>query len=354
MTFNLRSEMGRILWNRGITLQDDALEEYDQPETLAAIEKVLMAQGHDVKRLGNGWGESLLTELGKWGGQLDLVFNIAEGYGGRSREAQVPAVLEMLSIPFVGSDAMALAVSLDKQATKSLVRAAGVTIPKGFLVRKPATVSELFLLRRNIGLEYPLIVKPAYEGSSKGIRQSSLINTTDEDLRAKVDEVIHDYNQPALVEEFIWGREVTVGIVGDPPEVLGIMEIAHKSRDPYAIYSLEVKRNWKEEVVYTCPPSRLDSLVEDQLRSQALAAFEALGCRDFARVDFRLRGTNSQPVFLEINPLPGLNPASDLPLMAEAQKISYDTLIGRIIAGAIRRNEPSVHERIRLATNAAR
>jgi D-alanine-D-alanine ligase len=335
IAFTDKVTMKQTLTSRGLGVEDDVLEEYDRLETIESIEKALQALGHQTCRL--WWGESMLEELKARKRWLHLVFNISEGYGGRSREAQVPAVLEMLGIPFVGSDAMALAVSLDKHATKSMAKTAGVTIARGGLLRPTGTLltaSSIFGFRRQQSLDYPMIIKPAYEGSSKGIRQNSLANIDDADLATKANMLFSQYHQPALIEEFVWGREVTVGVVGDPLRVLGIMEIRHRSGDPFAIYSLEAKRNWKEQIEYECnpdlPPGVLKALID-----QSLAASEALGCRDVARVDFRLRGTNMDPVFLEINPLPGLHAESDLPLLANGVKVSYQELIQHIIEGAL-------------------
>ena len=337
ITVTSKEMMRKELLGRGLAVDDDVLEEYDKLETIDAIEEAFQELGHETWRL--WWGETLIQELSHKKHWLDLVFNISEGFGGRSREAQVPALLEMLGIPFVGSDAMAMAVSLDKHAAKALVRTTGVSVAKGFLVRSEndCTDSTLAQMRLAHGLTYPLIVKPAYEGSSKGIRQDSLANTNDRDLADKVRSVLFKYAQPVLVEEFIWGREVTVAVVGDPPHVLGVMEIRLRSNDPFAIYSLESKRNWKEDVKYLCQPDLPEGILK-KLHTEAISAFEALGCKDMARVDFRLRGTNLEPVFLEINPLPGLNSdSSDLCLMAAGLGISYRDLLKAITGGAVAR-----------------
>jgi D-alanine-D-alanine ligase len=323
------------LRERGLAITDDALEEYDAQETIDAIAAAIRSHGHDVDLL--GWGRRMLGALDAH--RPHLVFNIAEGVGGRAREAQVPATLEMLGIPFVGSDALALAVSLDKQAAKDLVRAANVAVPKGYLA---VNLDHVFKERHFRGLDYPLIVKPNHEGSSKGIFTDSVV-WDDASLQARAKKILDLYHQPALVEEYIWGREVTVGIVGDPPRILGVMEVLASSRKDkdevaWTIYSLEAKRDWKNSVNFSCPAD-LDARTSDRVRESALAAFRALGCRDVSRVDFRLR-TDGTPVFLEINPLPGLSAppeSSDLVLISTAMGISYNDLIGEILGGAIRR-----------------
>ena len=333
LSYTLKHEMEEELVSRGIKVTDEDLEEYDSIDTIRRLKGAIKHAGHEVIEL--GWGSSLLDQV--MAATPDLVFNIAEGYGGRSREAQVPAALEMLGIPYVGSDPMALAVSLDKQASKDLVRANGVIVPKGLLIREREMNSTTALIR-NKGLAFPLIVKPAYEGSSKGIRMDSVV---DDDIRltAKVAEVIARFKQPALVEEYIWGREITVGIVGDPPRVLATMEVVpkDKSKPAWTVYSLEVKRSWKEVADYIVNPP-MDPQIRIQLEQAALTAFEALGCKDMARIDFRLRGTTQQPVFLEINTLPGLSETDgDLPMLAAGVGLSYDGLIGQILDGAISR-----------------
>lgn len=332
LTYNTKTDMGAELRERGLNVADDALEEYDAPETIAAISAALQALGHDVSLL--GWGRKMLATLATVPQRPDLVFNIAEGLGGRSREAQVPAVLEMLGVPFVGSDAMALAVSLDKQATKELVQASGLTVPRGFLATDPFTVYAECCARK---LDFPLIVKPNAEGSSKGILKDSVVRS-ESALSDRVRRITETYQQPALIEEYIWGREVTVGIVGDPPRILGVMEVLAAVDDVWTVYSLEAKRDWKKSVNYSCP-AELPPDIEEAVHAAALGAFQALGCRDVSRVDFRIR--EGVPVFLEINPLPGLSAppeSSDLVLIAEAVGLSYEALIGEILGGAIRRS----------------
>lgn len=330
LTCNSKSEMEKELRRRGLTVTDDSLEEYDSAETIQAILDALSNNGHLVREF--GWGTQLVANLNAY--TPDLVFNIAEGYGGRSREAQVPALLEMLGIPFVGSDALALAVSLDKQATKDMVSSARVPVAKGLLVRSQG---DLALLRyMPCDVHFPVVVKPNQEGSSRGVTEAALVKDPNA-LLERVCTIAQEYKQPALIEEFVEGTEVTVGIVGDPPRVLGIMEIAPADPDkPFPLYSLEVKRDFRTRVRYTCP-APFEASVLTQISDYALDAFKVMGCRDMARVDFRL-GSNG-PVFLEINPLPGLNPeTSDLCIMAKALDIPYAQLLSIVMSGAMARN----------------
>jgi D-alanine-D-alanine ligase len=320
-------------------LPDDFQEEFDSPATVEGIAQVLRELGHQVEKLGDGREliERLLAD------PPDFVFNFAEGQGiSRSREARVPAVLEMLGIPYTGSDPLTLAVTLDKDCAKRLVASAGVAVPGGLLVQpgreggwRTGADGTVSLRELQARVSYPAIVKPAWEGSSKGIRQKCLVETP-EDLLPALDSVARDHRQPVLVEEFIEGDELTVGVVGnDPPQVIGIMRVLPKSRTNRFIYSLEVKRDYERRVRYECP-AQLSAADTEAVRKATLAAYHILGCRDVARVDFRLRA--GVPYFLEVNPLPGLNTVtSDLVILARQSGWTYPQLIGAILRSAIER-----------------
>src|SRR5262245_29249679 len=196
-------------------LPDDWQEEFDSPETVAAIATAIRAHGHDVVELGDGrpFVERLLAD------PPDLVFNIAEGRGvSRSREARVPAVCEMLGVPYTGSDPLTLAAALDKDVARRLVESVRVKVPIGATFRPGDDLNE-FTCRSY--LKYgPMIVKPAWEGSSKGIRGKCVVETPEEAVAA-ITALHHDHRQPALVEEYVAGDELTVGVVGnDPSRVL--------------------------------------------------------------------------------------------------------------------------------------
>ncbi|MCX8126898.1 MAG: D-alanine--D-alanine ligase, partial [Dehalococcoidia bacterium] len=308
---------------------EDALEEYDSPETVEAIASVFRNQGHLVIKLGGGRNflEAVLKE------KVDFVFNIAEGNGNyRSREAQVPSVLEMLDIPYSGADPQCLAICLDKPLTKRLVALAGVETPRWMVFDKVEDVD----YESMGGLNFPVFVKPSWEGSSKGVRKSSKIDDFDR-LVEVVSYLIRAYRQPVMVEEFVLGEEVTVGVLGNyPPRIVGIMHIVPKQPDPYFVYSLEVKRDWERLVRYECP-ARFPSAVMKRIEESALRAYRTLGCRDFGRLDFRVT-PDGVPYFLEINPLPGLNPHSgDLPIMAGLMGLSYESLITAVFDAALGR-----------------
>jgi D-alanine-D-alanine ligase len=310
---------------------DDELEEYDSPETVAAIAAELEKSGHETVHLGGG--RNFLENVLKT--TVDLVFNIAEGRGRyRSREAQIPGVLEMLGIPYVGSDPLTLSVCLDKPSAKKMAESGGVNTPRYQVVE---TLDDLSGFMRS-PVRFPVVVKPAFEGSSMGIRQHSRVDKPDE-LFETVESVLQMYRQPALVEEFVAGIEITVGVVGNQsPQIVGVMEIVPQGGpDANFMYTLEVKRNWKQTVQYRCPPQLPESCIR-QIEASALTMFKVLGCRDMARIDFRVDGDN-QPYFIEANPLPGLSPLySDLPIIGSLSGWDYPRLIKTILNSAMDRH----------------
>jgi D-alanine-D-alanine ligase len=310
---------------------DDALEEYDSRETVDVIAAALSAAGHSVVMLGGGeeFLENILRE------KVEFVFNIAEGRGNsRSRESQVPAVLEMLGIPYTGSDAHCLTVCLDKPWAKKLVAPEGVATPNWRLINDEAELPKLSWE------QFPSIVKPAYEGSSKGIRLSSVVDNM-EQLRQEASRLLNDYRQPVMIEEFISGDEVTVGVIGNaPPKVIAMMRILPRKREERFVYSLEVKRDYLNLVDYECPP-RLSGKVVSAIAAASLKIFNCLGCRDFARIDFRV-GADGTPYFLEINPLPGLGTYSDLVIMARKLGWTHQGLIQAVLEAALKRCSPCV------------
>ena len=308
---------------------DDYQEEYDSPDTVEAVAKVLRGLGHEVVKLGDG--RELLQRL--LSDPPDFVFNFAEGQGvGRSREARVPAVLEMLDIPYTGSDPLTLAVTLDKDCAKKIVAAAGVQVPRSMLVEPADDLTPLW----ECGLPYTAIVKPAWEGSSKGIRGRCVVDDA-ADCVAAIERLRREHGQPILVEEYIEGDELTVGVVGnDPPRVIGIMRVLPQRNTERFVYSLEVKRDWQRQVRYECP-ARLPAGCLEAVEEAALKAYRALGCRDVARVDFRLH--DGVPYFLEVNPLPGLNPDSgDLVILSGLVGLSYEELIRGVFEAALDRH----------------
>src|SRR5438093_372820 len=268
----------------------------------------------------------------------DLVFNMAEGIKGRNREAQVPALLELLDIPYSGSDPAALSIALDKALAKKIVRQHGVLTPNFFTM---TTGKE----RLPKDLTFPLIVKPIAEGSSKGVHATSVVENEGE-LREAAHKMIVKYDQPALVEDYIGGREFTVGMLGERrPRVLPPMEVVFLDESEIRpVYSFEFKQDSSSKIRYDVP-AKLEPGQLKALERAARECFIALGCRDVARVDFRM-DEQGKVYFLECNPLPGLTPGwSDLVLIAKAAGMEYNALIADILSGAIRRYKERERER---------
>ncbi|QQR41596.1 ATP-grasp domain-containing protein [Myxococcus xanthus] len=306
---------------------EDSEAEYDSPNTLQAIREAIASWGHEVIDLeATAELPSVLSST-----PLDVVFNIAEGFKGRNRESQVPALLELLDIPYTGSDPATLSIALDKGLAKKIVRQAGILTPNFQLM---ATGKER--LNKEF-TSFPLIVKPVAEGSSKGVVTKSVCHSEAE-LREVVREIAGKYQQPALIEEYIRGREFTVGLLGERrPRVLPPMEIVFLDREEKnPVYSFQHKLDWTDRIRYDAP-AKLEPALLERLRTAARNSFMALGCRDVARIDFRM-DDKGRIYFIECNPLPGLTPGwSDLVLIAQGAGMDYRGLIGEIMAPAIRR-----------------
>jgi D-alanine-D-alanine ligase len=302
----------------------DEEAEFDDPAAIDAIRAAIAAHGHDV--IDFEANETLPATL--VAAPVDVVFNIAEGRGPRSREAQVPALLELLGIPYTGSDAVTLGITLDKSLAKSLVQAVGVATPRGVVM---STGDEPW----PTDFPFPAIVKPLHEGSSIGITDAS-VALGEDGARERARALIAQYRQSVLCEEYVAGREVTAGLLGSPARVLPPMEIVFLGETAFPVYSFEVKRDFEVRVRYEVP-AKLSPDELDAIETASLRAFQALGCRDVARLDFRL-DASGVPYFLECNPLPGLAPGvGDLTFIAEAAGISFEDLIGEILEGALRR-----------------
>jgi D-alanine-D-alanine ligase len=309
---------------RAATGDDEA--EWDPPETIISIANALARQGHIVVHLeATPDLPRVLAEA-----EVDLIFNIAEGVEGRNREAQVPALCELLGIPYTGSDSATLAIALDKALAKKVLLQHDILTPKFQLMESPRE-------RLDSEMKFPLIVKPNAEGSSKGVNATNVVDT-EEELRAAVKGIVERYRQPALVEEYIAGREFTVGLLGDKrPRVLPPMEICFKAKDDSRpVYDYTVKQEWEKHVYYECP-AKLTEAEQKAMEKIARATFWALDCRDVARVDVRM-DAEGRIYVLEVNPLPGLTPDySDLVLIAKASGMEYDQLIAEIMTGGLRR-----------------
>ena len=306
--------------------EDEA--EFDSQSTVDALQGAIQKQGYSVMPIeANRDLSARLVEE-----EIDVVFNIAEGFTKRAREAQVPAICDLLGIEHTGSDATTLAISLDKAATSRLAQAEGVQTPGSKLFPRPT---------KNIkhSLRYPVIVKPNLEGTSKGIYDSSVV--TDDQGLAKAMQRLWDQGMTSLLcEEYIVGREFTVGVLGnDHPRILGPMEIQFKKSDrPFTVYSFEAKQlenQMDNDLFKLVCPADLDPQLTRKVHRFAKRAFKGLGCRDVARIDFRI-DAKGDLYFIEVNPLPGLSPGfSDLTIMADKTGIGYEELIGTILKPAV-------------------
>jgi D-alanine-D-alanine ligase len=302
--------------------EDDREAEYDSPKTIQALTSAIESHGHTVVPL----EATIDFPRALMHSNVDVVFNIAEGISGRNREAQVPNLCELLGIPHTGSDSATLSICLDKALSKRLLR--DIPTPAFQLLTTSREKIRPF--------RYPVIVKPNAEGTSKGITTKSVVDD-EAGVRELAREIIEKYGQPALVEEYIVGREFTVGLLGERrPRVLPPMEVVFLQPSERAVYDYACKQDWEKHVRYECPPN----LTKDELKlieKVSRSTFMALGCRDVARVDLRL-AADGKVYVIEVNPLPGLTPDySDLCLIAKGAKLDYRSLIGDILSCAVKR-----------------
>jgi D-alanine-D-alanine ligase len=313
LTYDLRS------WylERGYTMDETA--EFDKEETVKALEDVLKRLGYETERIGNVF--ELVEKLAA-GKKWDMVFNIAEGLYGDGRESVVPALLDQYRIPYVFSGPVVMGVSLNKYLARLVVEAAGVPVSPGIIA---VTVRDLDNATK---LTYPLFVKPVAEGTGKGITTRSVVHDS-ASLLALVTELLEKYNQPVLIEEYLPGREFTVGVTGSGTDVnvIGGMEVICKDNLPY---SVEVKENYQDIVKYFL----IDDSCRDECNAVALASWRALNAIDACRVDMKA-DRNGRICFIEANPLAGLNPVhSDLPILARFNGVEYDSLMEMIMNSA--------------------
>lgn len=313
---------------KGIRSEAEDFEaEYDSPDTIEAIKEVFESAGIRAELLeaDSNFFEKIRST------SVDIVFNIAEGTSGRGREAQVPAMLNFLGIPFTGSDETTLAIALDKAMTKRYLSTFGVPTPAYQQIQTPD-------FKLDTGLCFPLIIKPNSEGSSKGISDLAIADNETE-LRAVIEKNFRLYHQPMLVEEYISGREFTVGILGNGKDMrlFEPMEICYLGKEcENYIYSYNVKKNFQKYIQYSCPPL-LEEKAINEMKEIAAEVYTALECRDFSRIDFRL-SRDGKPWFIEINPLPGLAPGySDYPMLADFCGMDYRSLVLGVLNSALKR-----------------
>ena len=303
----------------------DTNAEFDHPQTIDLIVRAIESLGFQVKRIGNA--SSLLKNLEHL--DVDILFNISEGLKGRNRESQVPVLLEMKGIPFVGSDGLTQALTLDKLMAKKIFLAEAIPTPKFFQVKHATS------LINTDHLKFPLIAKPRFEGSSKGIDSGARIENLEELLK-RAEHIINTYNQPVLVEEFIKGKEFTVAIVGnDSPEVLPPVQIKIAGQLDLGEKFYTFAYVSSNELEYVCP-APISKDLEDKLKDLARRAYQAVDCRDFGRVDFRV-DEQDNPYVLEVNSLPCLASDDVFMLIPQVLNITYPQMLGKILESAFKR-----------------
>jgi D-alanine-D-alanine ligase len=303
---------------------EEETAEFDRADTIEAIDGALRELGHATDRIGHV--RELAARLAS-GARWDLVFNIAEGLRGYGREAQVPALLDAYAIPYTFSDPLVLSLTLHKGMTKRVLRDMGIPTPDFAVVESVPDLA-------GVTLPFPLFAKPVAEGTGKGINGASKVRTRSE-LESVCRVLLRQYRQPVLVETFLPGRELTVGVVGTGEQAIaiGVMEVLLNGEAEPEIYTYLNKHHYESRVEYRLAT---DAAAE-ATREVALSAWRGLGCADAGRVDLRLDGDGT-PNFLEVNPLAGLHPIhSDLPILAGMAGISYRELIGMILREAMRR-----------------
>jgi D-alanine-D-alanine ligase len=284
--------------------------------------------GHRIEFVGSG--RKLLDRFHDVENSVDIVFNIAEGYAGRGREARIPALLELAGIPYVGSDSYALALALNKWHTKALASSNGVRTPPFYVVRN---LDEM----KSCGLEFPVIAKLSYEGSSKGLRQDSVAHSQAE-LDRVIQFLLREYKQPVIVEKFIEGKEIDVPIIGTAPtKAFGIVGIT--LNDSLDLGKRFLTSNIVKDDAYGFKYP-IDGAFIEEAEQSALMIYNLVECSDFGRVDMRIDDSGA-PYFLEINPYPFLGKHSSFNAIATASGVGYTGMIGMILASALQRYEIS-------------
>ncbi|MFC1703654.1 ATP-grasp domain-containing protein [Candidatus Omnitrophota bacterium] len=304
----------------------DLYAEFDPAVTVNIIIDALKKRGHTVKKIGNA--QNLLHTIDKL--KVDIVFNISEGLTGRNRESQVPIILEMYNIPFVGSDGLTLALTLDKIMAKKIFLAENIPTPRF------AELKDAGSLNGQVGhLDFPMIVKTRHEGSSKGLTEKSRVEN-EKRLKEQIGFVTERYHQPALVEEFIQGSEFTVGIIGnEDPLVFPAVQVEIDGKVDLGDMFYTFARITSDRLKYICP-ARIPKKLEKKMRAIALQAYKAVECRDFGRVDFRV-DAKGNPYVLEINPLPCLSIDDTFNTVTKEIGMSYEEVVDAILHAALQR-----------------
>jgi D-alanine-D-alanine ligase len=330
----------------------DANAELDSGETLDFVVAALEANGHKVKKIGSA--KNLLEQIDNL--DVDIVFNICEGFHGRNRESQVPLILEMYGIPYVGSDALTLGVTLDKILAKKCFIADGIPTPRYFEAYEGDDLKALY---KKSKMRFPLIAKPKHEGSSKGLSEKSRV-TDFEGLKRQVDLINQKYYQAALVEEFIKGSEFTVPVLGNKnPQAMPVAQVHLDGNVNLGDNFYTQARLTYDGLGYVCPP-RISAKMIQKLQQYAVKAYQSVGCLDFGRVDFRV-DEKGRPFVLEINPLPSLAKKDVFNIFPYTMGSTFEKTIDKIVNFALERygmlngrTRSSSSSRMRPAANATK
>ncbi|MFA5059464.1 MAG: ATP-grasp domain-containing protein [Candidatus Omnitrophota bacterium] len=323
LTYDLKQD-----WTPDAGDPPDANAEHDSSATVDSITQAFESAGHTVRKIGNIF--NLLKTIDQL--NVDIVFNIAEGRFGRNRESQVPVLLETKRIPFVGSDGLALGITLDKVMAKRVFIAEGIPTPKFFEARNCEN------LKKQNRIGFPLIVKPSCEGTSKGLTENAKVHDF-KGLKRQVELVTTQYKQPALVEEFIRGSEYTVAVLGNEhPQAMPVVQINIDGKKDLGdvFFTSDRVSLRKDTVEYICP-AQISKKLSSQMQELAVRAFKALGCYDFARIDFRV-DKKGKPFMLEVNPLPSLSQEDAFFFIAQARGITYNDIVNEILGFGLSRH----------------
>ncbi|MCX8059064.1 MAG: ATP-grasp domain-containing protein [Spirochaetes bacterium] len=325
LTYDLRKDYV----NLGLT--EEELAEFDSEETIISIENTLQSLGFHTERIGNI--KNLIKNLSD-GKRWDLVFNICEGIYGYGRESQVPAILDAYQIPYTFSDPLTLSIALHKGYAKEIVKNHKIKTPDFYIIENLDELNKKINEIKKLNINFPLFVKPIAGGTGIGVSKNSKVLNFRE-LEIQTEEIIRKYKQPAIIEEFLPGKEYTVAILGtgENSKILGAMEIILKENAEEEVYSYYNKENCEKLVYY----KKAEDENAKEASKIALEVHKILNCKDSSRVDIRL-DKNGVPHFLEINPLAGLHPThSDLPIIASMFDFSYIDLIKFIVNSALNR-----------------
>ena len=344
LTYNLKSDMK-------LSSDDpaDLNAEFDSEETVNFIASALESGGHRVKKIGHVF--NLLKHIDDL--DVDIVFNIAEGFNGRNRESQIPLLLELYGIPYVGADALTLGITLDKIAAKKCFIADGLPTAAYFCAESTKDLATL----NTTG--YPLIVKPRYEGTSKGLTDQSRVENL-EQLTRQVDLITKKYKQAALVEKFIRGTEFTVPVLGNGhPQAMPVCQVKIDGKlnlgDDFFTFALVVAKD--DRLQYICPAPIPKELAQT-LKAMAIRAYKSVECRDFGSVEIRV-DEHGHPYILEINPLPSLARQDVFNLFPQIIGSTYERVVNQILEFALQRYEfekkqTSNHSRVHITSHAGR